>query len=91
MEQAITTATTTPDFGKLPSGERFGLVPAWALKLGGVSPGPKALYASFCTNADEHGQMWRVLPAVYTFLAQDHRFEASSSRAMTLATEAPAE
>ncbi len=33
-----------------------------------------------------------VLPAVYTFLAQDHRFEASSTRALALATDGtPAE
>ena len=47
------------DFGRLPDGQRFGLVPAWALKLPGINPGPKALYASLCTNADEKGHLWR--------------------------------
>jgi hypothetical protein len=47
------------DFGALPEGQRFGLVPAWALALSGLKPGPKALYASFCANADAHGHLWR--------------------------------
>jgi len=48
-----------PDFGRIPKGERFGLVPAFALALPDLKPGPKALYASLCTNANEKGHMWR--------------------------------
>ena len=59
-----TTPDFTPDFGRLPDGQRFGLVPAWVLKLPDVPPGPKALYASLCTNADEHGRLWRSLARV---------------------------
>jgi len=29
------------DFGMLPMGERFGMVPAWSLKLSDVARGPK--------------------------------------------------
>ncbi len=67
MERAISDAaniSSAKDFGRLPDDQRFGIVPAWVLKLADVAPGPKALYASFCTNADEHGQMWRSLERV---------------------------
>jgi len=47
------------DFGAVPEGERFGLVPAFVLRDSGVKPGPKALYASLCTNADAKGVLWR--------------------------------
>ena len=47
------------DLGRLPKGERFGMVPAWPLQLSDVAHGPKALYASLCTSADEKGHCWR--------------------------------
>jgi len=47
------------DFGRIPKGERFAMVPAFALTLSEVKPGPKALYASLCANASEKGLLWR--------------------------------
>lgn len=47
------------DFGRIPEGERFAMVPAFALTLSEVKPGPKALYASLCANASEKGLLWR--------------------------------
>ncbi len=48
-------------------------MPAWVLRLPTLGPGPKALYASFCTNADEHGKMWRALDRVADELAVSRR------------------
>ena len=49
------------DFGKIPKGERFGLIPAFVSRLRDLKPGPKALYASLCTNASAEGRLWRSL------------------------------
>ena len=48
-------------FGAVPEGERWGAVPAFPLKLTSLKPGPKALYAALCTNADKFGVLWRLL------------------------------
>lgn len=49
------------DFGRIPKGTGFGLVPKFALLLPNVRPGPKALYACLCTNATPDGLLWRSL------------------------------
>ncbi|MEQ9446751.1 MAG: helix-turn-helix domain-containing protein [Rhodospirillaceae bacterium] len=49
------------DFGRIPKGEGFGMVPKFALRLPNVRPGPKALYACLCTNATPDGLLWRSL------------------------------
>lgn len=49
------------DFGKIPKGVGFGMVPKFALRLPDVRPGPKALYASLFTNASPEGILWRSL------------------------------
>lgn len=49
------------DFGKIPKGKGYGMVPKFALRLPDVRPGPKALYASLCTNASQEGLLWRSL------------------------------
>jgi hypothetical protein len=48
------------DFGAQPQ-KNYGIVPCWVMKLTDVKPGPKALYASLCTNADTQGRLWRSL------------------------------
>jgi hypothetical protein len=48
----------TANFGACPK-KGFGIVPRWVMQLADLKPGPKALYASFCTNADVHGRLWR--------------------------------
>ncbi|MEQ8508076.1 MAG: helix-turn-helix domain-containing protein [Rhodospirillaceae bacterium] len=49
------------DFGKIPKGAGFGLVPKFALRHPNVRPRPKALYACLCTNATPDGLLWRSL------------------------------
>ena len=49
------------DFGKIPKGLGFGMMPKFALRLPNVRPGPKALYACLCTNATPDGLLWRSL------------------------------
>lgn len=49
------------NFGKIPKGKGFGIVPKFALRRPDVRPGPKALYASLCTNASPDGLLWRSL------------------------------
>jgi len=49
------------DFGTIPKGKGFGLVPTFPFRLPDVKPGPKALYASLCSNASPKGIVWRSL------------------------------
>lgn len=59
------------DFGTIPKGKGFGLVPTFPFRLPDVKPAPKALYGSLCSNASPKGIVWRSLAK----LAQE--FEAS--------------
>lgn len=49
------------DFGTIPKGTGFGLVPTFPFRLPDVKSGPKALYASLCSNASPKGIVWRSL------------------------------
>ncbi len=49
------------DFGAIPKGKGYGLVPTFPFRLTDVKPGPKALYASLCSNANPKGIVWRSL------------------------------
>jgi len=49
------------NFGEVPKGAGFGIVPKFVFRLTDLKPGPKALYASLCTNANKPGQLWRSL------------------------------
>jgi len=49
------------DFGSVDTKAGFGMVPKFVFRLPELKPGPKALYASLCTNADPHGLLWRSL------------------------------
>ncbi len=49
------------NFGRRPPKARFAMVPAFVLALPDVKPGPKAVYASLCGNADKNGHCWRSL------------------------------
>ena len=49
------------DFGSIPKGKGFGLVPTFPFRLTDVKSGPKALYASLCSNASPKGIVWRSL------------------------------
>lgn len=49
------------DFGKIPKGTGYGMVPKFVFRLADVLPGPKALFASLCSNASPDGLLWRSL------------------------------
>lgn len=59
-------ALTVADFGAIPKGKGYGLVPTFPFRLADVKPGPKALYASLCSNASPQGIVWRSLTKLAT-------------------------
>lgn len=61
------------DFGALPKGEGYGLVPRWVMCLPDVKQGPKALYASLCTNASPKGILWRSIDRLAAEFNVDRR------------------